>query len=167
MTHSTRARGWRISVDTGGTFTDVVVADDTGHFTIGKALTTPDRIFQGLSAAIGAAAETLRLATADVLGHTDILIYGTTRATNAIVTGNVAKTALLGTAGFPDVLLLREGGKFDPHDFSRPYPPPYLPRRHTFEIPERIDASRRSASACCGRSPTPSTKSGSVRCSTN
>jgi N-methylhydantoinase A len=143
MTDSTRARGWRIGVDTGGTFTDVVVADDTGHFTIGKALTTPDRIFHGLSAAIGSAAEALGLATADVLGHTDILIYGTTRATNAIVTGNVAKTALLSTAGFPDVLLLREGGKFDPHDFSRPYPPPYLPRRHTFEIPERIDARGR------------------------
>jgi N-methylhydantoinase A len=75
-----------------------------------------------------------------VLGQTDILIYGTTRATNAIVTGNVAKTAFLTTAGFPDVLVLREGGKFNPHEFSKPYPPPYVPRRHTFEIAERIDA---------------------------
>ena len=132
--------GWRISVDTGGTFTDVVVADAEGHFTIGKALTTPDRIYLGLRAALEAAAEELALSLADVLGRADIFIYGTTRATNAIVTGNVAKTAFLTTAGFPDVLVLREGGKFDPHDFSRPFPKPYIPRRYTFEINERIDA---------------------------
>ncbi|MSQ68597.1 MAG: hydantoinase/oxoprolinase family protein [Gammaproteobacteria bacterium] len=132
--------GWRISVDTGGTFTDVVVADERGHFTIGKALTTPSRIFEGLRAALATAAAALGLTVADVLAHTAILIYGTTRATNAIVTGEVAKTAYLTSAGFPDVLVLREGGKFDPHGFSKPYPPPYIPRRHTFEITERIDA---------------------------
>ena len=69
-----------------------------------------------------------------------MFIYGTTRATNAIVTNNVAKTAFLTTAGFPDVLVLREGGKFKPHDFTRPFPKPYIPRRHTFEIDERIGA---------------------------
>lgn len=132
--------GWRISVDTGGTFTDVVVADSEGHFTIGKALTTPERIFSGLRAAIANAAEALGLTSEAVLARTSILIYGTTCATNAIVTGNVAKTAFLTTEGFPDVLVLREGGKFDPHDFSRPYPGPYIPRRHTFEITERIDS---------------------------
>ncbi len=140
MTESNRGGGWRVSVDTGGTFTDVVVADDRGRFTIGKALTTPDRIFNGLSAALEHAAETLGLTRADVLGRTDILIYGTTRATNAIVTGNIAKTAFLTTAGFPDVLVLREGGKFNPHDFATPFPAPYVPRRRTFEISERIDA---------------------------
>ncbi len=131
---------WRISVDTGGTFTDVVVADERGHFTIGKALTTPARIFEGLRAALTTAADALGLTLAEVLARTAILTYGTTRATNAIVTGEVAKTAYLTTAGFPDVLVLREGGKFDPHDFSKPYPPPYIPRRHTFEITERVDA---------------------------
>ncbi len=135
------AQGWRISVDTGGTFTDVVVADATGHFTIGKALTTPARIFGGLAAALGDAAGKLDLSVSEVLARTAIFIYGTTRATNAIVTGNVAKTAFLTTAGFPDVLVLREGGKFNPHDFSKPFPQPYIPRRHTFEIEERISAS--------------------------
>ena len=132
--------GWRISVDTGGTFTDVVVADAGGRFTIGKALTTRDRIFNGLEAALTTAAEELSLDLPELLARTDILIYGTTRATNAIVTGNIAKTAFLTTAGFPDVLTLREGGKFNPHDFSTPYPLPYVPRRHTFEIEERMDA---------------------------
>jgi len=143
MAASKHVGGWRISVDTGGTFTDVVVADDSGRFTIGKALTTPDRIFNGLSAALANAADSLGLGLAEVLGRTGILIYGTTRATNAIVTGNIAKTAFLTTAGFPDVLVLREGGKFNPHDFSTPYPAPYLPRRHTFEIAERIDSRGR------------------------
>jgi len=140
MNESNRGGGWRVSVDTGGTFTDVVVADEHGRFTIGKALTTSGRIFNGLSAALENAAETLGLTRADILGRTDILIYGTTRATNAIVTGTIAKTAFLTTAGFPDVLVLREGGKFNPHDFSTPFPAPYVPRRRTFEITERIDA---------------------------
>lgn len=136
-----RTSGWRITVDTGGTFTDVVVADDAGHFVIGKALTTPERIYVGLKAALTSAAESLSLELAEVLARSDIFIYGTTRATNAIVTGNIAKTAFLTTAGFPDVLVLREGGKFDPHDFSTPFPKPYIARRHTFEIEERTGAT--------------------------
>ncbi|MGE0483817.1 MAG: hydantoinase/oxoprolinase family protein [Gammaproteobacteria bacterium] len=140
MTGETAA-GWRISVDTGGTFTDVVVADDAGRFTIGKALTTPARIFGGLEAALADAAGKLGLEVPALLARTAVFIYGTTRATNAIVTGNVAKTAFLTTAGFPDILVLREGGKFNPHDFATPFPRPYVPRRHTFEIEERIDAT--------------------------
>ena len=68
------------------------------------------------------------------------LAAGTTRATNAVVTKSTAKTAFLTTRGFRDVLVLKEGGKYDPHDYSYDYPPPYIPRRYTFEINERIDA---------------------------
>jgi len=130
----------RISVDTGGTFTDVVVSDEAGRQWIGKALTTPERIFDGMRAAIDVVAEDLGTDTRSLLGTTDLLIYGTTRATNAVVTGNTAKTAFLTTRGFRDTLVLREGGKFDPHDYSQDYPDPYIPRRHTFEIEERIGA---------------------------
>jgi len=143
MTAQGSGQGWRITVDTGGTFTDVVIADGDGRFTIGKALTTPERIYVGLEAALATAAAELGLELPALLGRTEVFIYGTTRATNAIVTGNVAKTAFLTTAGFPDVLVLREGGKFNPHDFSTPFPAPYVPRRHTFEIDERIDARGR------------------------
>ena len=130
--------GWRISVDTGGTFTDVVIADDKGKFTLGKALTTKQRIFVGLKNALETAAAELDLSAAEVLARTDLFVYGTTHATNAIVTGNVGKTAFITTRGFPDILVLREGGKFNPHDFSTPYPKPYIPRRYTFEVNERI-----------------------------
>lgn len=83
MGEAQRVTGWRISVDTGGTFTDVVVADDSGRFTIDKALTTPDRIFNGLSAALANAAESLGLGLGEVLARTGILIYGSRRAVSA------------------------------------------------------------------------------------
>ncbi|MBT4426523.1 MAG: hydantoinase/oxoprolinase family protein, partial [Rhodospirillaceae bacterium] len=75
-----------------------------------------------------------------LLAETSILIYGTTRATNAIVQGKVAKTAFLTTEGFPDTLVLKEGGKHGPHDFTQEFPDPYIPQKYTFEIPERIDS---------------------------
>ncbi len=131
---------FEVSVDIGGTFTDVVVSDSEGRFVIGKALTTPDRAFEGLFEALGAAAEALDLTAAAVLSAAKRLTYGTTRATNAIVTRQTAKTALLITDGFPDVLVLREGGKADPHDYTVSYPDPYVPKSLTFEISERINA---------------------------
>ena len=131
--------GLRISVDTGGTFTDVVAGGD-GREVIGKAPTTPDRIFVGMRGALENAAEQLGLSLPELLGETDLLIYGTTRATNAIVQGAVAKTVFLVTAGFPDILVLKEGGKHGVHDFETDYPDPYIPQAHTFEIDERIDA---------------------------
>ena len=129
--------GYRISVDTGGTFTDIMVLDEAGRLHIGKALTTPDRIFRGMQEAIGVVAEDLGLTVPDLLSRSDILIYGTTRATNAVVTKRTAKTAFLTTAGFKDTLTLKEGGKHGPHDYSYDYPDPYVPRRYTFEIAER------------------------------
>lgn len=131
---------YTISVDTGGTFTDVIVRDETGKQVIGKALTTHGRVFGGLSESIKAAASDMGLSFQQLLSNTTLFIYGTTRATNAIVTRNVAKTAFLTTEGFPDILVLKEGGKLDGYDFTKSYPAPYVPRRHTFEIPERIDA---------------------------
>lgn len=136
-----RLMSFKISVDTGGTFTDVVVSDQSGRYVIGKALTTPARIFQGMREAIASAGGQVSLSFEELLAQTDLLIYGTTRATNAIVTKSVSKTAFLTTRGFPDTLVLKEGGKFGPHDFSRDYPEPYIPRRHVFEIDERVNAS--------------------------
>ena len=131
---------YRISVDTGGTFTDVVVSENGRIVLIEKALTTPERIFRGMQAALTIAGERLGLGLGDLLAATELFIYGTTRAANAIVEAKTARTALLVTEGFPDILLYREGGKAKPHDSSKDYPAPYIPRRHTFEIRERISA---------------------------
>ena len=82
---------FRISVDTGGTFTDVVVADEHGKLMVGKALTTPDRVFTGFSGALQNAAASLNTSIEEILQKTGVLIYGTTRSTNAIVTSSAAK----------------------------------------------------------------------------
>ena len=131
---------YRISVDTGGTFTDVVVTDTHGHFTVGKALTDRQRAFASIHAALGVAAEELGITVDTLLAESTMFLYGTTRATNGIVERKIARTAFFTTAGFPDILLLKEGGKGEPHNLRMEYPDPYIPRRLTFEIPERINA---------------------------
>jgi N-methylhydantoinase A len=65
-------------------------------------------------------------------------MHGTTRGLNAILTGNVARTALLVTEGHPDILVLREGGRTDIFNHHNAYPDPYIPRALTFEVTERI-----------------------------
>lgn len=131
---------YRISVDTGGTFTDVVVTDESGQFTVGKALTDKQRAFNSIKSGLAVAAEDLGLSVDALLSDTAVFLYGTTRATNGIVERKIARTAFLTTAGFPDILLLKEGGKSEPHNLAMAYPEPYIPRRLTFEVPERINA---------------------------
>lgn len=130
----------RFACDTGGTFTDLIVEDDVGALTMYKAPTTPEDPVQGVLHALGLAAGERNIALADLLGAGDMLIHGTTHAINAIITGNSAVTAFLTTAGHPDILVLREGGRIEPFNFLVPYPDPYIPRQLTFEIPERVDS---------------------------
>ena len=131
----------RITCDIGGTFTDVVVSDETGRLTVAKALTQPENLFGGLRAALERAATQLQEPLAHLLGRTSLFIFSTTQATNAILEGTTARTAFLCTEGFPDILVRREGGSLRPYDYTRPFPDPYVPRRLTFEIDERIDAA--------------------------
>lgn len=131
---------YRVSVDTGGTFTDVVVTDAEGRFTIGKALTDRKRAFASIEAGLAVAATALGTDATSLLADTSVFLYGTTRATNGIVERKIARTAFLTTQGFPDILLLKEGGKSEPHNLQMEYPDPYIPRRFTFEIPERVNA---------------------------
>lgn len=131
---------YRISVDTGGTFTDVVVTDSAGGFTIGKALTDSTHAFAGIAAGLAVAAEQLGTTASLLLADTSMFLYGTTRATNGIVERKIARTAFLTTEGFPDILLLKEGGKAEPHNLRMEYPDPYVPRRYTFEVRERMNA---------------------------
>jgi N-methylhydantoinase A len=130
----------RITCDIGGTFTDVVVTDESGRLTVAKALTQPKHLFGGLRAALARAAEQLEEPLEALLGRSSLFIFSTTQATNAILEGTTARTALLCTEGFPDILVRREGGSLRPYDYTRPFPAPYVPRRLTFEIAERIDA---------------------------
>ena len=135
----TRPVSYRIAVDTGGTFTDVVVADEHGHLHVAKALSTYDRAFSAVAEALSQCVPALGTSVEAILARSSQLTYGTTRATNAIVERKTARTAFLSTAGFPDILLLREGGKLGPFT-PQEYQAAYVPRYLTFEIGERIDA---------------------------
>jgi N-methylhydantoinase A len=128
----------RIASDVGGTFTDVVVAGP-GWTGVGKAPTS-QRGFEGLREAVEMALMGQGLPVAEAFKRTSLLMYSTTLATNAVLEAKTARTAQLVTAGFPDVLVYREGGGERPFDLSKPVPEPYIPRRLTFEIPERVNS---------------------------
>jgi N-methylhydantoinase A len=128
----------RFAVDTGGTFTDLMVSDHEGALSMHKAPTVPADPIAGVIDCLKVAADAAGQSLRDYLRNGDVLVHGTTHAINAIVTGTTARTAFLTTAGHPDVLVLREGGRMEPFNFTIPYPEPYVPRALTFEVPERI-----------------------------
>jgi N-methylhydantoinase A len=129
----------RLGIDTGGTFTDLVIGGDPDGLVLTKRPTTPADPLVGLLDVLEAGGQELGISRQELLGRCDLLVFGTTRATNAIVEGKTARTALLVTAGHPDILTLREGGGRPAlFDYSYEYPAPYVPRRLTFEVPERI-----------------------------
>lgn len=125
---------YRIAVDVGGTFVDVVVSDEGGRQHIGKVSCTEDRAFASVTHALTPIADTLGLDVAELLRRTSSLVYTTSHATNAMIEGGAARTAFLTTRGFADTLLLREVG------IGREGAPPYVPRHLTFEIDERTDS---------------------------
>lgn len=130
----------RFAVDTGGTFTDLVLEDDRERVHMFKAPTTPGDPVTGIMDAVATAAESMATSVEDLLAAGHMFIHGTTHAINAVITGSTARTALLTTAGHPDVLVFREGGRIEPFNFAVPFPEPYVPRALTFEVPERIAA---------------------------
>lgn len=130
----------RIGVDTGGTFTDIVVLRD-GKQWLFKAPTTPRRPIEGILDGLNLAAGSFGVSTTAFMAQTDVLIHGTTHPLNAVITGNTARTALVVTRGHRDILTLREGGRADPFDKINSYPRSYIPRKLTFEIDERVLAS--------------------------
>jgi N-methylhydantoinase A len=133
--------GLRFAVDTGGTFTDLMVADEVGSLSMFKASTTPSDPVAGVIDSLKVAADANGQDLRSFLARGEILVHGTTHAINAIVTGATAKTAFLSSEGHPDVLVMREGGRIEPFNFTVEYPEPYVPKTLTVEIPERITVS--------------------------
>lgn len=132
-------RTLRLAVDTGGTFTDLVVEGDSRGLRFFKRATTPADPVEGLLDVLAAAAADFETSRSELLARADLFVFGTTQATNAVVTGSAARTAFLTTKGHPDILLLREGGgRTSLFDYRQEFPDPYVPRSLTFEIPERI-----------------------------
>jgi N-methylhydantoinase A len=129
-----------IAIDVGGTFTDLVLRRAAGDIRAYKSPTTPGRIVDGVFDGLDQIAADLELSRRGLLSSLARFAFGTTAATNAILEGKAARTGLLVTKGFRETLLVREGGKADTYNIRQPYPPPYVPRRLTLEIDERINA---------------------------
>jgi N-methylhydantoinase A len=129
---------YAITVDTGGTFSDLVLADDAAVLGLYKAPTTPADVFDGVRDALGLAAADHGLTVEELLHDTQSFVYSTTTATNALLEGRTARTAFVTTEGHRDILVYREGGKSDPLNIAVPYPEPYVPRSLTFTVTERV-----------------------------
>ena len=126
----------RIGADVGGTFTDVVLERDDGTFVSNKVLTTRRRPEEGILAAIAALAAGNDVDLADVKQ----IIHGTTLATNALIERSGARTALVTTAGFRDVIETRTESRFEQYDLNIVLPAPLIERKDRFVVTERVDA---------------------------
>src|SRR2546430_1739490 len=128
---------FRVGVDTGGTFTDLIVIGDDGRLLRRKTLSTPDDFSRGILQALTDVFKEYGLTGADL----DAFIHGTTVATNAILEGKGPPIGLLTTNGFADVLEIGRGGwGADVHDLKWLKPAPLVPRALRLEINERISA---------------------------
>mgnify|MGYP001304980203 CR=1 FL=1 len=124
----------RLASDIGGTFTDLVYFDDeTGQLKVEKSLTTPKDLTQGVE-------DTIRLAQVEP-EKIDFFVHGGTTVINAITERKGAKTALVTTAGFRDVLEIARGNRPDLYNLNFEKPVPFVPRRLRFEVRERMDAA--------------------------
>ena len=132
---------FRIGVDVGGTYTDLVATDETGRTVFAKSPSTPADQSIGVMAGLEELARRLNVTRAKMLASTDRLVHGTTVATNALLERKGAKVALLTTAGHRDVIEMREGLKPDRYDLRSPPPEPLVPRERRFGVRERLRAN--------------------------
>ena len=127
--------GYRLAVDIGGTFTDVVLEGPTGS-TSGKVLTTGHAPEEGVIEGVLKVTREAGVKISDL----DLVIHGTTLATNAIIERRGARTALIATRGFRDTLEFAFGHRFDQYDLEMTRPPPLVARPLRLEATERIAA---------------------------
>ena len=133
-------RPFRLGIDTGGTFTDLVMMDEaSGKVTLVKMASTPQDPSLAFLQVLHRCLQEQQAAADDCI-H---LVHGTTVATNTVIEGKGAKTALLITEGFRDVLEIGRQIRPRLYDVFCDKPFPLIPRRRCFEIPERLDSQGR------------------------
>ena len=136
------APSYRIAVDIGGTFTDAVLRRGDGRVVSDKHLTTHGDLLEGFFAAVDGVLAKAGIAPGDV---DDVIVHATTVVTNAVVTRSGPPTALLVTAGFRDVLHIRDEHRYDMFDPQIEYAAPLVPRERSFGVDERVLADGRVA----------------------
>jgi len=136
-----------IGVDTGGTFTDIVVMTESGEIWTAKASTTPDDFSRGVMDALGEAAKTVGVELRALLSRTTLFKHGSTVATNALITRSGVKVGFITTRGFEDTTeIMRAIGRVDGlseeeirHVTWVTKPEPLVPRELVMGVRERID----------------------------
>lgn len=134
------ARSKRVCVDVGGTFTDCLVMDETGMLQKFKSSTVPSDPAQGFMNAMQKAANFYKLSLSDFLGQIEVLVHGTTLATNIVINGRGAKAGMLTTKNFRDIIEIRRGIKpIDVSLYNLFIPPnkPLIPRSRRIGVEER------------------------------
>lgn len=130
----------RLGCDIGGTFTDFVLFDeDSGAIWVNKCLTTPADPSEGVELGIIQLLDRL----GDFMPRLSEIIHGTTLVINAIIERKGARTGLITTKGFRDVLELGREWRYDPYDIFAEYPSPLVPRPLRKEVTERVLADGR------------------------
>jgi N-methylhydantoinase A len=133
---------WRIGVDIGGTFTDVALVDEaSGRIGLVKLLTTPDDFSRAVIAGLTSGLEREAIDPIIDPGRVALLAHATTIVTNALFEKKGARTGLVTTRGFRDLLELRRSSRADLYDLFQDAPDLLVPRRWRFEITERVGAA--------------------------
>ncbi|MES0885143.1 hydantoinase/oxoprolinase family protein [Roseibium sp. SCP14] len=125
----------KLGADIGGTFTDIAL-DVRGKLYSTKVLTNYGAPEQAILDGIGIVVDQAGIAWSDI----DIIIHGTTLATNALIERRGAKTALVTTEGFRDVIEIRTENRFEQYDLNLKLPKPLIPRQHRYTVKGRVDA---------------------------
>ena len=124
----------RLAVDIGGTFTDLAL-EHAGRRTTTKLLTTQDAPERGVLEGVRTILPTAGITASEI----SIVIHGTTLATNAVIERKGARTALITTLGFRDVIAMGNESRYDQYDLNITLPEPLVPRRLRLGVPERLD----------------------------
>ncbi len=139
MVSGSEPSGYRVGVDVGGTFTDVVCLTPDGEVIVDKAPTTPEDQSEGVLRGLEQLAGGLGLEVGELCGRLEAFVHGTTTADNTMIQMNGAATGLLATAGHRDEIELRRDHKENIWDPAYPPPEPIARRRARIPIPERVD----------------------------
>ena len=130
----------KLGIDVGGTFTDIVLQREDGSLLHGKAPSTPGDESKGVIEAIGLIARKSGLEPEGLLSRVEVINFGTTVATNAMLQQRGVPVGMLTTRGFRDIVELRRGWKERMFDLALPPPPAIVPRRWRLGVSERIGA---------------------------
>jgi N-methylhydantoinase A len=130
---------FKVCVDIGGTFTDSILIDSESRISEYKVATTPGDFSEGLMNTLREAARAYHLSLSEFVSQIGLIVHGTTIATNALITRNLARTAMITTTGFRDIIEMRRALKIETRSMYDAFIPPYrpiIPRYLRFTVDE-------------------------------